>query len=76
MFVRRAINNLYCYFLQGFGQGIRRSVASSATIMGPLWAGSGFELFYYAQYYPLFGVPLFLLILMLVSQNFVIIIFM
>ena len=25
---------------QGFGQGLRRTIASAATVLGPLWAGA------------------------------------
>ena len=60
---------MLCYWYLGFGQGIRRSVASLACIMGPLWAGSGFELYYCCNYYPFFGVPLVLLIIISVGNK-------
>lgn len=53
-------------FFLGFAQGVRRSVASLSCIMGPLWAGAAFEMVPYAKYYPFFGLPLGLLILILV----------
>ena len=60
-------NGKNCHeFFLGFAQGVRRSVSSLSCIMGPLWAGAAFEMVPYAQYYPFFGVPLALLILILV----------
>lgn len=64
--------SLYSKFLpahiQGFGQGVRRSVFSIAYIMGPLWSGGTVGL---GSYYLLLAVPCGLmasvLVLMLLS---------
>ena len=47
-------------FAAGIGQGIRRSIFSLSSIMGPLWAGAGLTL---DTYYILLSVPLGLLVL-------------
>lgn len=51
----------------GFGQGVRRSVASVASIMGPLWAGAAMNGM--TTYYLFYGVPLGLLILIIVNDS-------
>jgi ceroid-lipofuscinosis MFS transporter 7 len=58
--------------IQGFGQGVRRSVSSVANIMGPLWAGATFSLVDITHYYTFFGVPLLLnlIIVVLFSCSF------
>lgn len=50
--------------IQGFGQGIRRSILSVAAILGPLWAGGSVA---FSNYYVLFGVLCGLLVFTLVS---------
>ena len=62
----------FIFISSGFGQGIRRSVAALAQIMGPLWAGASFELqhvYYRFQYYPLFAVPLILFFIISVGAT-------
>ena len=49
----------------GFGQGIRRSVFSTAAILGPLWAGGTVSF----SYYVLLGVPCGLLLFVTVCLN-------
>ena len=51
----------------GFGQGVRRSMTAMAGVLGPLWAGSSFELEEQYGYYPFFGVSLVLLLIAAVS---------
>ena len=63
----RASEEKLIVYVVGFGQGVRRSVGSISAIMGPLWAGAAFELVHDYHYYPFFGVPLALTILILVS---------
>ena len=48
----------------GIGQGLRRSILSTAAILGPLWAGGALGL---STYYILLAVPLALLIFVTVS---------
>ena len=50
-------------FAAGIGQGIRRSIFSLSSIMGPLWAGAGLTL---DTYYVVVSVPLGLLVLAMV----------
>ena len=52
----------------GFGQGIRRSVFSTAAILGPLWAGSTVSLSYYVLLAVPCGLLLFVTVCML--QNY------
>jgi ceroid-lipofuscinosis MFS transporter 7 len=52
--------------IQGFGQGVRRSVGSLASIMGPIWAGASFSLSDVTRYYTFFGVPLLLVLVIIV----------
>lgn len=54
--------------IQGFGQGVRRSVASLSAIMGPLWAGAAFEMLPDFKFYPFYGVPLLLMVLILIMM--------
>lgn len=49
----------------GFGQGIRRSVFSTAAILGPLWAGSSGTV----NYYILLGTPFGLILLVTVGYD-------
>ena len=58
---------IHIYISTGFGQGVRRSVASLSAIMGPLWAGAAFEMAPDFKFYPFYGVPLLLMVLILVS---------
>ena len=50
--------------MSGFGQGIRRSVFSTAAILGPLWAGGTVSF----SYYILLGVPCGLLLFVTVCM--------
>ena len=52
------------YTPAGIGQGLRRSILSTAAILGPLWAGGALGL---STYYILLAVPLALLIFVTVS---------
>ena len=52
----------------GFGQGVRRSTASIAAILGPLWAGASLH-----QYYLLLGVPLGILTGLMVSTHLLVV---
>lgn len=58
---------LMCTCSTGFGQGVRRSMTAMAGVLGPLWAGSAFELQKQYGYYPYFGVSLVLLLIATVS---------
>ena len=51
----------------GFGQGVRRSVGSLSAILGPLWAGSAFDIM--DSLYLFYSVPLAFLVLIIVSEN-------
>ena len=52
------------HWMSGFGQGIRRSVFSTAAILGPLWAGGTVSF----SYYILLGVPCGLLVFVTVCM--------
>ena len=59
--------NIVFFNPQGFGQGVRRSVGALAAIVGPLWSGASMEVVDEYKYYPYFGVPLGLMVVIMVS---------
>jgi ceroid-lipofuscinosis MFS transporter 7 len=56
--------------IQGFGQGVRRSMGSIAAILGPLWASSTYPISLYVTFGVILGLLLIILTMTLLSFKY------